>query len=125
MDKTWIHHFIPETKGHSEQWTEREKSAPKKAKTVPSSVKVMASFCWDAFGLFSIDYLQKGKTINVEYYANLLQHLSDKIKKKLPLLAKKVLFHLDNVPVHTSVIAMAKINEIMFKLFPHAPYLPD
>ena len=54
--------------------------------------------------------------INGEYYANLLQRLSDIIKKKRPHLAKKkVLFHQDNAPVHTSVIAMAKINELKFK----------
>jgi len=60
------------------------------------------------------------------YYANLLQRLSDEIKKKRPHLAKKkVLFHQDNAPVHTSVIAMAKINELKFELLPHAPYSPD
>ena len=37
----------------------------------------------------------------------------------------KMLFHQDNVPVHTSVIAMAKINELKFKLLLHVPYSPD
>ena len=36
-----------------------------------------------------------------------------------------MLFHQDNAPVHTSVIVMAKFNELKFKLLPHAPYLPD
>src|SRR5436190_22178427 len=88
--------------------------------------KVMASVFWDARGIIFIDYLQKGKTINGEYYANLLQRLSDEIKKKRAHLAKKkVLFHQDNAPVHTSVIAVAKINELNFELLPHAPYSPD
>src|SRR5436190_12976832 len=126
MDEIWVHHFTPETKEQSKQWTAREESAPKKAKTVPSAGKVMASVFWDARGIIFIDYLQKGKTINGEYYANLLQRLSDEIKKKRPHLAKKkVLFHQDNAPVHTSVIAMAKINELNFELLPHAPYSPD
>ena len=57
---------------------------------------------------------------------NLLQRLSDEIKKKQPCLAeKKVVFHQDNAPVHPSVITMAKINELKFKLLPHAPYSPD
>jgi histone-lysine N-methyltransferase SETMAR len=126
MVETWVHHFTPETKEQSKQWTEREESAPKKAKTVSSAGKVMASVFWDARGIIFIDYLQKGKTINGEYYANLLQRLSDEIKKKRPHLAKKkILFHQDNAPVHTSVIAMAKINELKFELLPHAPYSPD
>ena len=52
--------------------------------------------------------------------------MSDEIKKKRPHLAKeKVLFHQDNAPVHTSVIAMAKINESKSKLLSHGPYSPD
>ena len=43
MDETWVHHFTPETKKQSKQWTERGKSAPKKAKTVPCAGKVMAN----------------------------------------------------------------------------------
>ena len=59
-------------------------------------------------------------------YANLLQRLSDEVQKKLPHLAKKkVFFHQDNAQVHTSVIAMVKINELKFKLLPHASYSTD
>ena len=36
-----------------------------------------------------------------------------------------MLFHEDNAPFHTSVIAMAKINELKFKLLPHARCSPD
>ena len=53
------------------------------------------------------------KKINRKYYVNLLQRLSDKIKKKRAHLAeKKVLFHQDNAHVHASVIAMAKISKL-------------
>ncbi|XP_018346987.1 PREDICTED: histone-lysine N-methyltransferase SETMAR-like, partial [Trachymyrmex septentrionalis] len=113
MDETWVHHFTPETKEQSKQWTEKGELASKKAKTVLSAGKVMASVFWDARGIIFIDYLQKGRTINGEYYANLLQRLGDEIKEKRPHLAKKkVLFHQNNAPVHTSIIAMAKINEL-------------
>ncbi|XP_076667941.1 histone-lysine N-methyltransferase SETMAR-like [Andrena cerasifolii] len=126
MDETWVHHYTPEAKEQSKQWTERGESAPKKAKTVPTAGKVMASVFWDARGIILIDYLQRGKTINGEYYANLLQRLSEEIKEKRPQLAtKKALLHQDNAPVHTSVITMAKINELKFELLPHAPYSPD
>ena len=30
MDETWVHHFTPETKEQSKQWTAREESAPKR-----------------------------------------------------------------------------------------------
>ena len=30
MDETWVHHYTPESKQHSKQWTEAGCSAPKK-----------------------------------------------------------------------------------------------
>ncbi|GFU73068.1 mariner Mos1 transposase [Trichonephila clavipes] len=121
MDETWVHHFTPETK---ERWTEKGEPAPKKAKTVPSAGKIMASVFWDARGIIFIDCLEKGKTINGKYCANLLQRLSEEIKQKRPHLAKKVLFHQDYAPAHKSVIAMANINESKYELLPHSPFSP-
>ena len=132
ISKTAVHGWNMDPSLHTweegtvKKWIERRESAPKKAKTVPSAGKVMASVFWDARGIIFIDYLQKGKRINGDYYAKLLQRLSNEIKKKRPHLAKKkVLFNQDNAPVHTSVIAMAKINEFEFKLLLHVPYSPD
>lgn len=126
VDETWIHHYSPETKQQSKQWTAKGEPVPKKAKTVRSAGKVMASVFWDAKGILFIDYLEKGKTINGPYYASLLDQLKQKIQEKRPgLVKKKILFHQDNAPCHKSVIAMEKINELGFELVPHAPYSPD
>ena len=89
VDETWVHHFTPESKQQSKQWVEKGQPPPKKAKVIPSAGKVMATVFWDAKGIIFIDYLAKGKTINGEYYANLLQQLNDEIAKKRPHLAKK------------------------------------
>jgi hypothetical protein len=84
---------MPESKQQSKMWTKRGEPAPKMAKTVLSAGKVMASVFWDAKGILLIDYLQKGKTINGEYYANLLNHLKTAIAEKCPGMNKKnVLF---------------------------------
>jgi len=80
MDETWIHHYTPESKQQSKQWTEASCSAPKKTRSVPSAGKVMASVFWDAEGILFIDYLEKGKTITREYYSNLLTRLDKKIR---------------------------------------------
>lgn len=126
VDETWIHHYTPETKNQSKQWVEPGGSAPKKAKTVKSADKVMATVFWDSQGIILIDYLEKGKTITGQYYAALLDQLNDNIKEKRPhLKKKKVLFLQDNAPVHTSTIAMAKFHELRFELLPHPPYSPD
>lgn len=43
--------------------------------TVNFAEKYMTSGFWDMKGILLIDYLPNGQTINVEYYANLLQQL--------------------------------------------------
>jgi hypothetical protein len=63
-------------------------------KTQPSSGISMR----DARGIIFIDYLEKGQTINSEYYMALLERLNDEINKKTaPFEEKKVLFHQDTV----------------------------
>ena len=56
MDETWIHHYTPESKQQSKQWTQGGCSAPKKTRSVPSAGKVMALVFWDAEGILFIDY---------------------------------------------------------------------
>ncbi|GFT82754.1 histone-lysine N-methyltransferase SETMAR [Nephila pilipes] len=91
-----------------------------------SAAKVMASVFWDAHGIIFIDYLEKGRTINSDYYIALLERLKDEITEKRPhLKKKKVLLHQDNAPCHKSVKTMTKIHELGFELLPHPPYSPD
>ena len=86
----------------------------------------MATVFWDFKGILLIDYLQKGKTINSEYYCNLLDQLNVQIREKRPgLQRKKIIFHQDNAPAHKSVLTMAKINELKYDLLDHPPYSPD
>jgi len=81
---------------------------------------------WDTHGILFIDYLEKGKTINTDYYCALLERLKDEIAKKRPhMKKKKILFHQDNAPCHKSMKTMVKFNELHFELLPHPPYSPD
>lgn len=126
VDETWIHHYTPETKEQSKQWRFSTESAPKKAKTVLSAGKVMATVFWDAHGIILVDYLEKGKTITGPYYAMLLDRLDAAIKELRPhLQKKKILFHHDNAPAHSSAIATAKLVELRYEILPHPPYSPD
>jgi histone-lysine N-methyltransferase SETMAR len=89
MDEAWIHHYTPESKQQSKQWTEAGCSAPKKTRSVPSAGKVTAWVFWDAGGILFIDYLEKGKIITGEYYPNLLTRLDETVREKRPGLKKK------------------------------------
>ena len=73
-------------------WTESGESAPKKAKTVPSAGRVMATIFWDSHGIILTDYLQKGKIITRKYYASLLDRFDAILKEKRPHLAKESAF---------------------------------
>jgi len=104
MDETWIHHYTPELKRQSSEWTGPGESRPKRPKTQQSAGKVMASVFWDTHGILFIDYLEKGKTINSDYYCALLDRLKDEIALKRPhMKKKKILFHQDNAPCHKSI----------------------
>ena len=49
----------------------------------------MASVFWDARGAIFIDSLEKGNTINSDYYTALLDRLKAKMEEKRPHMAKK------------------------------------
>ena len=74
----WVHDFTPEAKQQSKQSKHPGSPPPKKAKTVLSAGKVMASVFSDADGILLKGYLQKGQKINGTYYASLLTQLQEK-----------------------------------------------
>ena len=126
MDGTWIHHYTSETKRLSAEWTAAGESRSKRPKVQKWAGKFMASVFWDAHGILFIDYLEKGKTINSDYYMALVDRSSADIKKKQPhMQKKKVLFHQNNTPCHKSMKNMVKLNELSFELLPRPPYSPD
>uniref|UniRef100_A0A0K2SWW6 Histonelysine Nmethyltransferase SETMARlike [Hydra vulgaris] n=1 Tax=Lepeophtheirus salmonis TaxID=72036 RepID=A0A0K2SWW6_LEPSM len=119
VDETWIHHYTHETKQQAE-------SAPKKAKTVPSAGKIMATVFWDSQGIILIDYLEKDKTIAGAYYSSLLDRLKTELQEKRPQLShKEVLFNHNNASAHISSVVVAKLREIGFQLVSHPPHSPD
>ena len=126
MDKTWIHHYTPETKRSSAKWIAAGKSRPKRPKTQQWAGKVMASVFWDANSILFIDYLEKGKTINSDYYMALLDRFSAEIKKKRPQMQKnKVLFHQGHAPCYKFMKTIIKLNELSFELLSHLLHSPD
>ena len=73
-----------------------------------------------------IDYLEKGRTINGAYYTGELRRLRQAIarKRRGKLTCSVLLLH-DNVPAHTSQVAMTALTECGFEILPHPSYSPD
>ena len=72
-----------------------------------------------------IDFLEKGRIINSEYYIALSVYLKEEITKKWSQMKKKVLFHQDNALCQKSIVTMAKLHKVFFELFLHPPYSSD
>lgn len=126
MDETWAHHFDPKTKLQSKEWKHVTSPTPVKFRKIASAGKVMASVFWDSEGVLMIDYLERGKTVTGNYYAELIRKLRTVIKeKRRGKLRQGVLLHQDNAPAHTSAVAKAAIDECGFELLQHPPYSPD
>ena len=79
----------------------------------------------DYQGVILIEYLQKGHKVTKQHYSEQLKHLREAIKKKPGKLTRGILFHEDNAPAHTSMVAMAIIHDCKFELVHHPSYLPD
>ena len=122
MDEKWFHHFTPKPKEQSKQWTGMGKSCPKQVKTVPSVAKV-CFFFWNAYGIiFFFDYLQKGTTINGEYYDNFAFNWWN-YRGKRRIWRKRKCWFIETI--HTSTIAKAKIKKSKFELSHPALYSPN
>ena len=126
VDETWVHHFDPETKRQSMQWKHFDSPPPRKFRAIPSAGKVMATIFWDSEGVILTDFLEKGATINKEYYSDELKRLREEIKKKRRgKLSRGILLLQDNAPAHTAQLSVATANKCGFEILRHPPYSPD
>ncbi len=71
-----------------------------------------------------IDCLKKRKSIDSDYYIELLVRLKGKITKRKwqHMKKKKIIFHQDSALGYKSMKKMAKFNKLCFSLCPHPPY---
>ncbi|UYV65404.1 hypothetical protein LAZ67_3004252 [Cordylochernes scorpioides] len=97
-DEAWVYGYDVETKAHSSQW-----------------------------GVVHHEFLPQGRTVNKEYYLQVIRNLREAIRQKRPDLWKNKnwLLHHDNAPAHTSLLVrdfLAKNNTL---IMPQPPYSPD
>lgn len=119
-DETWLHHYDPEIPQQSDS------PRPKKMKIQKSVGKVMATVFWDKDGILMTDYLQKGQTLNADYYCNLLYQLKDTLSdRREEKLKKGVLFLQNNTPAHNAGKTMDVLRNLGFEHIDSPPYSPD
>ncbi|UYV80072.1 hypothetical protein LAZ67_18001593 [Cordylochernes scorpioides] len=126
-DEAWVYGYDVETKAQSSQWKLPHEPRPKKARQVRSNVKVLLTVFFDCRGVVHHEFLPQGRTVNKEYYLQVMRNLREAIRQKRPDLWKNKnwLLHHDNAPAHTSLLVrdfLAKNNTLMM---PQPPYSPD
>ena len=99
---------------------------PKNSECKNPLEKFSTRFFWDQDGIFFIDYLPKGQTINVDFYLSLLVQLKDILKKKrCGNFTKGVLFLHDSTSAHRALATQRKLAYLGFRFLDHPPYSPD
>ncbi len=126
-DESWVHHYEPETKRQSMSWKHSDSPTVKKFKAQPSSKKVLLTIFWDMKGTILCDYLETQRTINSEYYSNLLKNdlRPAIIAKRKGAKTRGIIFHQDNAPAHTARLTKQTLDELGWELLEHPPYSPD
>ena len=109
-DKTWFHHFDPETKQQSMEWHHFDSPTKKKPRTMPSAKKIMGTIFWDAEGCILIEFLEPGKIINASHYVQTLSKLHCALRDKHP--GRKVILQHDNACPHTARLTLEKIEKM-------------
>jgi len=126
-DELWVYGCDIENKSQSSQRKSPGESRPKKARQIRSNVKVLLTVFFDYRGVVHQEFLPQGRTVNKEYYLEVMRRLGEAIRKKRPELWKNnsQLLHHDNAPAHLSLLVrdcLAKNNTV---IMPQPPYSPD
>ncbi|UYV71879.1 CLCN3 [Cordylochernes scorpioides] len=105
-DEAGVYGYDVETKAKSSQWKLPHEPRPKKARQVRSNVKVLLTVFFDCRGVVHHEFLPQGRTVNKEYYLQVMRNLREAIHQKRPDLWKNKnwLLHHDNAPAHTSLL---------------------
>jgi len=117
-DKSWFQHFEPEMKWQSMEWHHLHSPSKKKAKTVPSAVKVMGTVFWDSEGFILAEFLEPGHTITAARYVQTLHKFRHALRDKR--LGQNIIILHENARLTSEAIA-----KMGWEVLPHPSYSPD
>ena len=81
-DDSYVHDHDIETKALSSQWKRPVEPRPKKARQVRSNVNVLLTVFFNCNGVVDHEFLSQGRTINKEYYLEVMRRLREAICQK-------------------------------------------
>ena len=125
-DESWIYCYYPESKRQSSYWKHAGSPRPKKDRQSKSTHKHLMIPFFDSTGMIYMHWVPTGQTVNKEYYVEVLREFSKRFRRKRPALFKSGQwhFHLDNAPVHNSILVTDYLTKMGIKTVPQPPYSP-
>ncbi|UYV64446.1 hypothetical protein LAZ67_3000731, partial [Cordylochernes scorpioides] len=103
-DESWTFQYDPEMKAQSSEWHTPASPRPKKARMSKSRVKTMLIVFFDKRQEIHKEFVLQGKTVNAEFYKEVLRRLHKAVKRKRQDLAQRWRLHHDNAPAHTAFL---------------------
>ena len=86
----------------------------------------MVTVCWSAKGIIHDSFLNPGKTITSEKYAQQIHETHQKLLSlKSASVKRKGPIFLHNTRPHSAQPTLQKLNKLGYKILPHPPYSPD
>lgn len=120
-DETWIRYDNPKRKN---QWLSSGQPPQTTPKPDIHGKKIMLCCWWNSNGLVHYELLKSGETVTSDLYVKQLIRVNEALKT-LGLQPSRVRYLHDNAKPHTAKITHEKIEELGWKLLPHASYSPD
>ena len=105
----------------------RKRRRDQKARQVRSHVKVMLTVFFDSEGVVHYEFLPQGRTVNKEYYPEVMQRLRVAVRKKRPDAWREnrwMLQH-DNAPSQSLFLVRAFLAKHATTVLSQTPYSPD
>ena len=126
-DEAWVYKYDLEMKRQSSQWKYADSPRPKKARQVPSKVKVMLIVFFDMKSIVHYEYVPQGQTVNQQFYLQVLKRLRLAVSRKRPqkLAAGAWALHHDNAPAHTAHSIQVFLASHCIPVVQQPPYSPD
>jgi transposase len=78
-------------------------------------------------GMVNLEFAPEGRTVNAEFYCNVLHRLREDIQRKRPELwhVGNWMLHDDNAPSHRALVTREFLTQISIITLPRPPYSPD
>ena len=108
-------------------WTEKPEHFSKPNLHQKKKNTVMATVLWPAARLIHCSFLNPGKTITSEKYAQQTDEMHQKLQLLQPASVNRkgpILLH-NNAQVHVAQPMLQKFNELGYEVLLHLPYSPD